>query len=403
MDGTDKFINNRAPKKLVMIFLIIFILSVTAGWILSGECADYIVSRQIESMLSVAGGGKFTGIPSAEHIAEGEKIYESMGISHELSPRFMSDYPDIRNRIFLIIIIPSGAVCLIGMFFSIRQTYCIYNDLESLRAECLEIAEQTRRNARLYGEDFSCVRRVSESINLIAERMNYLNGTLIKEKNFLGEFLSDFSHQLKTSLAVIRLNSDMISEMVNLSEEKRQKLSQEIEEHLDGMESLIISALKLAKLKADAIEYKMENSDISVTCRNAVKKIAPLLRSKGITADFVCDKAVTLKHDCIWLCEAIENIIKNSADHAECTHISVELSSNPATVTVVISDNGKGIPQEEIPGIFERFGKKSGSTSMSSTGIGMSIAKKIAEAHKGEILVYSSIGKGTRFEIVFLK
>ena len=108
----------------------------------------------------------------------------------------------------------------------------------------------------------------------------------------------------------------------------------------------------------------------------------------------MCDKG--------WLCEAIENIIKNSADHSECTEITAELTQNPAMTTLAISDNGKGIPQEEIPKLFERFSSGSRDTSMYSSGLGMSIAQKIVRAHSGEILVYSEIGKGTRFEFVFL-
>ena len=81
----------------------------------------------------------------------------------------------------------------------------------------------------------------------------------------------------------------------------------------------------------------------------------------------------------------------------------MELTAIPGAVRLSIADNGKGMPQSEIPQLFERFGKKSGSAVMQSAGVGLAIAKQIIEAHNGEICVYSEIGKGTRFEILFLK
>ena len=138
-------------------------------------------------------------------------------------------------------------------------------------------------------------------------------------------------------------------------------------------------------------------------CRIAVKRMSPLLRSKNITVNsdlsdeikFLCDKG--------WLCEAIENIIKNSADHSDCTEISLELKENPIMITLALSDNGKGIPQEEIPKLFDRFSSRSNDKTMYSSGLGMSIAQKIVRANGGDIMVYSEIGKGTRFEFVFIK
>jgi signal transduction histidine kinase len=109
----------------------------------------------------------------------------------------------------------------------------------------------------------------------------------------------------------------------------------------------------------------------------------------------MCDKG--------WLCEAVENIIKNSADHSECTEISAEVTADPIKVTIALSDNGNGISQNEIPKLFERFSSGSSDRTMYSSGLGMSISQKIVRGHGGEIFVYSEEGSGARFEFVFLK
>ena len=73
MDRTDRFINNCAPKKLLLIFLFLIMLSACIAFFVSGRCADAIVNEQIRSELSVAGGGKITDFPDDEHIAAGEQ------------------------------------------------------------------------------------------------------------------------------------------------------------------------------------------------------------------------------------------------------------------------------------------------------------------------------------------
>lgn len=402
MDRFDKLINNRTPLKLLLAFFITAVVSALAAWLVSAYFSDLITSYIIRSSLSAAGGGRFTALPDSNAIQQGEAALSDYSISADMSPRLMDCWSDIRLCCFGVIITIIYAVSLVWLIASIRSVFGVYNQIESLRRDCLKLAENTAHSVALRGEDFSCVRRLSEGLELISDRLSYLTAKLQNEKDFLSEFLTDFSHQLKTSLAVVRLNSDMLCEMNNISAEKRKQLSDEIQNNLDGMENLVISAIKLAKLNADSIAYSMTETDISSTCNEAVARIAPLLREKNISVSFCEDKNTSFPHDRIWLCEALENIIKNSADHSECSEISVAVASNPAVASVIIEDNGKGIPQHEIPELFRRFGNKSGNIRMTSAGIGMSISQKIVQAHGGEVIVYSELGKGSRFEISFL-
>ncbi|WP_019679382.1 sensor histidine kinase, partial [Ruminococcus flavefaciens] len=253
------------------------------------------------------------------------------------------------------------------------------------------------------GRDLDSVRRVSEGAELLLRRINHLNSKLSQEQRFLRTFLTDLSHQIKTSLAVVRLNTDMLSELDNIPEERRQQLSEEIQLSLDAMEQLVIEAIKLAKLNADAVEYRMEDNSPADICNTVLKRLAPMLRKNNISVRTDLDSSVRLICDKGWLCEAVENIIKNSADHSECTEISAETKNDPLMITIALSDNGKGIPQCDIPKLFERFSSGSNDRTMYSSGLGMSIAHRIVTDNGGEILVYSEEGKGTRFELVFLK
>lgn len=404
MDRTDRFINNRAPKKLVLVFLLMLILSACAAFFISGKCADVIVREQIRSELSVAGGGKFTDLPDDDSISLGEERLSKYSISRDISPRLMKNYVNVRRAIFYPVFGLLALLSAVWLVISLRELMAIYRDLEALRNECLKAADSSENvSITLYGEDLGSVHRISDAVEMLADRLNNTRFSLTAEQRYLRVFLTDLSHQIKTSLAVVRLNTDMLTELKDLSEERREKLSDEIQLNLDGMERLVIEAIKLAKLDANAVEYDMADSDLSAVCQLAIKRISPLLRKKNITVRTNFPENITMCCDRSWLCEAVENILKNSADHSGCTEISAEVIDDPVMAKIILSDNGRGIPQEDIPKLFERFSSSSNDTTMYSSGLGMSISQKIVRAHSGDILVYSEPDKGTRFEFVFLK
>ena len=367
MDRTDRFINNRAPKRLLLIFLLLLALSAAVSYFISGICADKIVSIQIRSELAVAGGGKFTDVPQDEYISEGEEIFSKYSIDRRLPPNLMKSYRPVRMIVFIPMFALMALLSVIWFAVSLREPMSIYSDLEKLREDCLAVADKENGIIELYGEDLGSVHRICDAAERLVGRINSLNFKLKSEQQFQRTFLVDLSHQIKTSLAVVRLNTDMLSELDDLSQERRDQLSDEIQLNLDSMEKLVIEAIKLAKLNADAVEYHMEQCVLAEVCELAVKRMLPLLRSNNISVDMELDENISMNCDKGWMCEAIENMIKNS------------------------------------PKLFERFSVKSNDKPMYSSGLGMSISQKIVRAHGGEILVYSEVGSGTRFEIVFVK
>lgn len=398
----DGFINNRAPRRLILIFIIMLFISAAVASIAAEKCAKVIVAEQIESELSAVGGGRFTGAPEADAITGGEALLREYSIRRNMPPQLMQSYDHVRNITFYTIFGAMTAVSVIWLIISMYEVMSVFKKLEKLRDDCIEAAYDTKKAINMYGEELGTVHRVCESAEILVERMRNTSQKLSDEQGFLKSFLTDLSHQIKTALAVVHLNTDMLSELDDLSEERRKKLLDEIQLNLDGMELLVIEAIKLAKLDANAVEYDMESYSISEIFGLAVKKLSPLLRKNGISISSSIPDDVRLICDKGWLCEAIGNIIKNSADHSECTEMWAELTQNPVLTTLAVSDNGKGIPQEEIPKLFNRFSSKSKDRTMYSSGLGMSIAQKIVRANGGEIFVYSEPGKGTRFEFVFL-
>ena len=402
MDRTDKLINNREPKRIMLMFAVILIFAAGAWWFISGSLADAAMSERIKGALSFYSGQRFTETPDEKYISKGEELAEYYGISADMSPRLMGGYDELRRKIFFCGFGTTAALDLIWLLFAIGQLFRVYGGIESVREQCLRLSDDLTERPPVIGDDMSCVRRISDSVALTAKRLGYINAQLTSAKNELADFLADLSHQLKTSLAVIRLNSDILSEVDNIDPDRRRQLTEELTSNIDGMEELVLSALKLAKLDAGAVEYEMNEQSLGETCDQAMIRIAPLLREHGVSASLRCHGEAVFSHDRGWLCEAVENIIKNAVDHSECTEIQVELEPIPSAIRLSVSDNGKGIPQSEIPKLFERFGRATKGRSMTSVGIGLSIARKVAIAHSGEITVFSEENAGTKFVMTFL-
>ncbi len=403
MDRSDKFINNRQPKRLVLIFLIMLVLSVLFSGFFSVKAAGYISKEQLKIYLSAVGGGDILKEPAEENIVIGEEMLDIRGIDSDMPPQLVYSYFAIRLRIFIFMIVVTNIPSIIWFIWSVKNLFEIYDDIEEIQNECIIAANNIGYTIKLKGQNSDCIRRISESAEILVNRMNHLYFAIENEKTYLRDFLEDFSHQIKTSLAVIRLNTDILTETKSLDEKRREELDCEIQLNLDAMEELVVQAIKLARLDMDTVEYKQENCLLNDTCKRAVKRILPLLRKENIAVSCEMSEDIILLHDRGWLCEAIENILKNSADHSDCTEIKVEIEENPVSVILSINDNGRGIPQSDIPRLFERFAKKSGDITMKSAGLGMSIAQKIVRGHNGEIFVYSKESEGTRFELVFLK
>ncbi len=402
MDRPDKLINNREARDTALFFAVLLILSAVGAWLLAGVIADRIVEGQIDAMLSAVGGGKFNAAPDPDAVARATGELSLYGVRRDVAPRLMDSWSGVRNAVFLGIFGVCAAVCTLMFIRSVRALDKVYSGIEEIRRECLKIAENCDYVPMYAGEDLSCVRRASEGVVRVAQRLRDLSSALSNDKKTLTEFLSDLSHQLKTSLAVIRLNTDILAETDSLPPERCEQLIDETSSALDGMEELVLAALKLARLDAGAVEYRFEERPLAETCTEAVGRLAPLLRKSSVTAKVEISPDIVFPHDRLWLSEAVANIVKNSADHAKCTGITLSAAVSAGLLTLSIADNGAGMSQEQIPRLFERFSHKSHSTGMTSMGLGLNISRKIAIAHGGDILVYSELGKGTRFDMAFL-
>ncbi|QTH42740.1 HAMP domain-containing histidine kinase [Cohnella sp. LGH] len=225
---------------------------------------------------------------------------------------------------------------------------------------------------------------------------------LQRDKVQLTDAISDISHQLKTPLTSMTMMADLLSDP-NLSPAKRSEFTHHIRVQLERIDWLVSSLLKLSKIDAKTIPFKKDRIPVKNLIQKALEPVMIPMDIKGQTLSIVGDDNVSFIGDFNWTAEAVINILKNGVEHTpEGGAIAITFSENALFTEVIIADNGKGIPKEDLPYIFKRF-YKGKNAAEGSIGIGLAMAHSIVASQNGVIDVTSDGETGTQFRIKFYK
>ncbi|WP_195987321.1 HAMP domain-containing sensor histidine kinase [Clostridium sp. D53t1_180928_C8] len=238
----------------------------------------------------------------------------------------------------------------------------------------------------------------------MGERLENALKDLQDEKVHLKDIINDISHQLKTPLSALISYNDILKNHEYMDNEVKSKFIELTSEQLDRMDWLITTLLKYARIESNAISYNKELIPLSETIKYAIAPLKLIANEKNQSIKLELNNEGYYNHDKKWIAESISNIVKNAIEHTKNNgEIKINLYETPLSLTITISDNGRGIEKSELKNIFKRFYKGKNSINPKSIGIGLSLSKKIIEANGGSITVESELGKGTIFSIIFLK
>lgn len=215
-------------------------------------------------------------------------------------------------------------------------------------------------------------------------------------------FLDDASHELRTPLAAITSISETTLRSSNNSTDDYKSALSEIFEESKRLSATINDLLFMSKSDDQRIKINMEKRDLVKIIASVSKgmqvvadqksiKIETSTPNKEVNAMVDSDKIKQL------LTILIDNAIKYSQNNSQ---VLIKLEDKPK-VKISVKDFGQGISSKDLPHIFERFYRADNSRTDSGSGLGLSIAKWIAEAHKIKISVRSQLGKGSNFNLTF--
>lgn len=243
---------------------------------------------------------------------------------------------------------------------------------------------------------------LTESINQLIEKIEEDLNALRKLEKYRSEFLGNVSHELRTPLFTIQsLLETLIEGAIDDPSVNRTYLVK-AQENLDRLNRLLNDLIDISHIESKQLKMSFRYFDISGLIGKVVEDLKLLANQKKINLQFIPDKSIVelAYGDKERLYQVLYNLIDNAIRHNPAgVNVKIYYTKEDGKIRVFVEDDGVGIPQEDLPRIFERFYRvsKERSRDAGGTGLGLAIAKHIVEAHESKIFVESQLNKGTKF------
>jgi len=223
-------------------------------------------------------------------------------------------------------------------------------------------------------------------------------------ENIRKDFVANVSHEIKTPITAIKGFLEILRDDGEKQEQDKKRFLEIIARHVNRLEAIIDDLLKLSRIEKDTETegIQLTESGVKDVLESAIQSLKPLADSRGIEIGLACVGELTAKINEPLLEQAIVNLLDNAIKYSdEKKPVNIEAGQDEKEVFIHVTDNGRGIEQEHLPRIFERFYRvdKARSRRLGGTGLGLSIVKHIIQAHGGHISVTSTPGKGSTFTI----
>lgn len=218
------------------------------------------------------------------------------------------------------------------------------------------------------------------------------------------DFIANVSHELRTPISMLQGYSEAIVDDIAESQEEKKEMAKVIYDESLRMGRLVNELLDLARMEAGHIQLTIEEVNLSSFINRIIYKFQGLAKDNDIHLHANIDSGISAVYfDPDRIEQVLTNLIDNAMRHTpKGGSVKLKVSSEEKGISMEVEDSGSGIPEEDLPFVFERFYKadKARTRGRAGTGLGLAIAKNIIDAHRGHISVQSKIGQGTTFSFV---
>ena len=294
----------------------------------------------------------------------------------------------LSNQLIIVTIIVSLLAFVIGYFISKR----ISKPIEKMNKNALKLANGN------YNFKFDNNSKISE-IDELANTLNYAKNELEHTDELRRDLLANVSHDLKTPLTMIKGYAEMIRDLNYDNEEKRNANLNVIIEESERLNVLVEDILTLSKIQANKDTINKEEFDLVTLINNIIKRYSIYKETEGYIFEVNTPNEVIINADKKKIEQVIYNLINNAINYTgEDNKVIINVIKDKK-IRVEIKDTGKGIKEEDLPHIWEKYyhSKKKHKRNVIGTGIGLSIVKTILESHKFKYGVVSKLNQGTTF------
>ena len=234
-------------------------------------------------------------------------------------------------------------------------------------------------------------------IEELNETLNYASDQLSKVDNLRNELIANVSHDFRTPLTMIAGYSEIIRDLPN---ENTPENIQVIIDECNRLTRLVNDLLDLSKLQTNNQKINIEKMNITSLCKDISNRFNVMMKNEGYSIIVEADNELMVMGDSVRIEQVIYNITGNAIHFTgEDKKVVIRQIEKEDSVRIEISDSGKGIKEDEIPFVWDRYYKAQKVTKRQEvgTGIGLSIVRGILELHHAKYGVISKINEGTTF------
>jgi len=280
-------------------------------------------------------------------------------------------------------------VAIPSVWFMARRSSAQIRGIDRVARSIAGSADLSRR-VPLKGTDDE-LDHLAKTFNLMVERLE----RFLRE---LHDMMDNTAHDFKTPLTRIRAMAETGLGTVN--REEIQGTLVQIMDECDRFLSLLNAVMDISQARTGTLSLKKENLPVKTLLQGVVDFYSGVAEERGIRLNvtYPHDEETALFVDKKRLSQAVSNILDNALKYSSSGDtVALWTRAEPGFTEICVADSGPGIPQGEIPRIFERFYRLDASRSTPGRGIGLSLARAYVEAHGGTITVKSEPGNGSTF------
>jgi two-component system phosphate regulon sensor histidine kinase PhoR len=218
------------------------------------------------------------------------------------------------------------------------------------------------------------------------------------------DFISNISHELRTPIASLKAVSETLLDGAIEDPKVARKFLLNINNEVDALSMMVSELLELSRIESGKVPLVFTEVSPCKILKTAIERLYIQADRAGLCIDLVCPEDLPLVlADPLRIEQVVVNLLHNAIKFTPIDGkiiLSAEyllIQDQPSAVQFSVKDNGVGIPEEDLPRIFERFYKADRARSGGGTGLGLAIARHLVDAHQGKIWVISREGTGSEF------